>query len=547
VKRNRLFGNLVLGAALLACGPAWAAFGDTDTTFGSPATPGFAIHNLGGNGDSALDTVTGASDRLYSLGITCEPGTCQASNKLVVTRYDADGHVDTTFGNGGDLQVASNVQTFDYRLEVDDKNSQIYVATVICDGTACGVFVGRRNFNGTSDTTYGTNGTASFTTATNRPAVLQLLLQNNGKLLLLIEHDTVDNSEATTATRFNIVRLNRDGTPDTSWGSDASIDVSTPGGCDLGPNMMLGRDPVLYVTAAKASTCAGPYTPVVRRFNPVGNKDTSFGTNGEVASNFGFAGDVVALVAQEQSDGKIGYGIGAFTTSGLAIDMLKLNSDGTQDPSFVPQHGSWTPTQGFTPEGNAPFQSDGKLIFAGRYAAVGSSNSDEALTRIQGSSLFAHPPRFGTGFGEPFVGFLTASTTVPESVGTVTVTLSMTEATDHAVTVPFSLGGSATRGVDYNVSSNAFVIPAGATSATVAVTIADDDVEEFGESILFDLGTPDGALSTSNHNTFIIDVEDNDLTDKPVSVPDDGGALPLELLLGLLGLAGLKRAGLRRR
>ena len=537
----------MLGASVLACGQAWAAFGDTDTTFGSTAVPGFAIHNLGGSGDSALDTVTGANDQLYSLGITCEPGTCQASNKLVVTRYTADGHLDTTFGNGGDLVVDNNIPTFDYRLEVDDKNSQVYVSTVICDGTACGVFVARRNFNGTLDTTYGTNGTASFTTAINRPAVLQLLLQNNGKLLLLIEHDTVDNSEATTATRINIVRLNRDGTPDTSWGGDGSIDVSTPGGCDQGPNMMLGRDPVLYVTAAKASTCAGPYTPVVRRFNSVGNKDTTFGTNGEVASNFGFASDVVALVAQEQSDGKIGYGIGAFTSSGLAIDMLKLQNDGTQDTSFTPQHGSWTPIQGFTPSGNAPFQTDGKLIFAGRYQATGSSNSDEALTRLQGSSLFAHPPRFGAGFGEPFVGFLTASTTVPESAGTITVTLSMTEATDHDVTVPFTLGGSATRGVDYNVSSDAFVIPAGATSATVAVSIADDNVVKFGESILFDLGTPDGALSTTNHNTFIVDIEDNDLVTKPVVVPDAGGALPLELLIGLFGLAGLRRAALRRR
>jgi len=533
---------------VLACGPAWAAFGDTDTTFGGPGVPGFAIRDLGGDADRGIDLVTGAHDRLYALGLSCNAANCPASNKLVVTRYDADGHVDGTFGSNGDLMVATNVSSTDYRLEVDDAQSNLYLSTVLCNATNCVIAVVRRNLNGTPDTTYGNNAIATFGTPTNHPAVLQLLLQDDGKLLVLLLHATLDSSNQPTAIRYDVVRLNANGTLDTSWGSGGSAQVGTAGGCDQDVHLAAGPNPELYVTGAKGTTCAGPYVPVVRRFTANGSPDAGFGTSGEVAGALGQTGDDVAFVAQEHANGKIGYGIGTFDgANGFTMDVVQLNHDGTLDGGFTAEHGSYTPISSFVPFGNNVFQSTGKMVINGQFKAAGSSNANEGLTRLLGSGQFAHPQRPEPGSGPPAVGFLEASTTVSEDAGNVTVTVTLSHATDHDVTVPFTLGGNATRGVDYNVSSNAFVIPAGATSGTVVVSIIDDNVEEFGESILFDLDAPDGALPTSNHNTFIIDVEDNDLTNKPVNVPDAGGALPLELLIGLLGLAGLKRAALRRR
>jgi uncharacterized delta-60 repeat protein len=547
VKRTSLvfrgWTAIAAGAAMLTSAPAFAAFGTIDTTFGG-TPPGFAINELGGDADTGIDVVTGRDDRLYVLSIRCDAATCAADNALVVSSFDADGELRPSFGTGGDLPVIQDVTQANYKLEVDDTNEHIYIAYPVCDAT-CRLVVERRTFAGSLETTFGTNGVAQFGTQTPNLAVRQLLLQPNGKLLVLIEVDIFEEgSPDAVGSDIAIVRLTSAGGLDPAFDEDGIADVSTLNGCDQTPSITIGRTPTIYYTASQASSCAGPYSPVIMRLTAAGEPDPAFGTNGRIVSNFDQTGDVTGLVAQEQSDGKIAYAMGReLPSDGLGVDIVRLNSNGTQDTSFNAEHGIYQPVDQFDRSGRFAVQTDGKVVFNGRFTT--NDDGDQALNRVLGSSSLAHQPRFPAG--APFVGFNSFATEVSESDGTVTITLITSSQATSTITVPFSLAGSATRGLDYTVNTNAFVIPAGASSGSITLTILEDNEEEFDDTILITLGdaAPNGQTAP-NRDNFIVTIVDNDFVVVPPPPGDDeGGALGLALLSGLLGLAGLRR--IRRR
>jgi hypothetical protein len=65
---------------------------------------------------------------------------------------------------------------------------------------------------------------------------------------------------------------------------------------------------------------------------------------------------------------------------------------------------------------------------------------------------------------------------VSEGVGTATVTAQLSSPSTQAVSVPYSLGGTATSPADYTAPASPLVIPAGSTSGTVNLTIVADPV-----------------------------------------------------------------------
>jgi hypothetical protein len=142
----------------------------------------------------------------------------------------------------------------------------------------------------------------------------------------------------------------------------------------------------------------------------------------------------------------------------------------------------------------------------------------------------------------PTIQFSAVSAAISEGASTATVTVQLSVAAPQAVTAPFALGGSATLGTEYTVSANAFAIAAGASSGSVTVNLLEDDVAEFGDSILFTLGTPTNAIKGSP-DSFILQIEDNDLGPSgPVGGEgDDGGAFGWGALAGLFAMAGLRR------
>ena len=90
-----------------------------------------------------------------------------------------------------------------------------------------------------------------------------------------------------------------------------------------------------------------------------------------------------------------------------------------------------------------------------------------------------------------------------------TFTVSRTGSTEFALTVYYSLGGTAANGVDYQELSGSVTIPAGANAAPVDVRPVDDNLLEVAEAVIITL-TPSASYDVSL-GIAVLNILDNDL------------------------------------
>lgn len=110
----------------------------------------------------------------------------------------------------------------------------------------------------------------------------------------------------------------------------------------------------------------------------------------------------------------------------------------------------------------------------------------------------------------PTVTFTTASQSAAENVGTLTVTAQLSAVSGQAVTVPFTLSGTATgSGTDYSITSSPITIAAGSTTSNITITVVDDAATESSETVIVTMGSPTNATqgTTTVHTATIVDNE----------------------------------------
>ncbi|MBI3071759.1 MAG: hypothetical protein HYY84_06475 [Deltaproteobacteria bacterium] len=113
----------------------------------------------------------------------------------------------------------------------------------------------------------------------------------------------------------------------------------------------------------------------------------------------------------------------------------------------------------------------------------------------------------------PTVEFSLPDQTQLESIGTVTVTVNLSAASGKTVTVPFTVGGSATTD-DYsnlNPASGQILFQPLQTTKTITFDVADDALDETNETVVFTLQPPtNAALGATQVHT--VTINDNDAT-----------------------------------
>ncbi len=136
----------------------------------------------------------------------------------------------------------------------------------------------------------------------------------------------------------------------------------------------------------------------------------------------------------------------------------------------------------------------------------------------------------------PAVTFQMASQSVNENVGTVQVQLVLDAVSSQAVSVPFTLSGTAT-GSDYTLTTaSPAVIPAGQTSVNVTLTIVNDALNESSETIILTMGAPtNAALGTvTSHTVTILDNDSQptvSLSSASQNVNENAGTASVNLVL----------------
>lgn len=115
-----------------------------------------------------------------------------------------------------------------------------------------------------------------------------------------------------------------------------------------------------------------------------------------------------------------------------------------------------------------------------------------------------------TPLEQPTVFFASAQQSGGEDVGKLNVVVQLSHAWVQEVRVSVAVGGTATQGADYSISSTQVVIPAGGKSFNITINVADDSVDEFNETVVLTLGSPTHAAkgSPDQHIATILDNDD---------------------------------------
>jgi len=96
------------------------------------------------------------------------------------------------------------------------------------------------------------------------------------------------------------------------------------------------------------------------------------------------------------------------------------------------------------------------------------------------------------------------------------ITFSLNEAASSDYSIPFTVGGTAINGTDYETLPGSIFIPAGATEITINVVPILDAIDEGVETVTFEVQT-----SVCETETFEITIgEENPLTAPPLSCGD---------------------------
>lgn len=237
---------------------------------------------------------------------------------FLVTRYNIDGSIDTSFnetgsititnGSGGDSLIASAESI---KQQSDGK---LIVLGYFNGGT--GYVLKRFNTDGSLDTTFNSIGTVSINTPPYTSLIIgYLMLQADGNIVISGQLNSIGSS-------INHLFLSRylpDGIMDTSFGNNGVV---------LKQQVPMGgiTQPVMQQSDGKIIVLHPYISGGADRFNSDGSSDLAFGDNGYAA---GGLDRTTAMLLQP--DGKI---ILIGSNYGVNISITRINTDGTTDTDF---------------------------------------------------------------------------------------------------------------------------------------------------------------------------------------------------------------------
>jgi len=133
------------------------------------------------------------------------------------------------------------------------------------------------------------------------------------------------------------------------------------------------------------------------------------------------------------------------------------------------------------------------------------------------------PDKKKSGAPVPYqLNFSEGSQSVPETVGTVTIIITLAKAVSRTLTIPYSVSGTADSG-DHNLQPGGITLGAGKTAVALSFDVVSDSVDEGDETIIITLSPPSGIiLGGTNVHTITILGQDSTEPDLTVldSIPD---------------------------
>jgi uncharacterized delta-60 repeat protein len=369
-----------------------------------------------------------------------------------VTRLNSNGTLDTTFGPKGSAgkvsitPVRKVVNKVDSMVVLPDGRF-ILAGSALNPGSnnSGSLVLARFNANGTLDTTFGNNGLVVTSIA-----VQDVLGSDEHSVRVAVDASGRFIVAATTpgsfTTRdFRVARFNANGSLDTTFGPAHTGVVTTDlsnGGEDIADGLAIQADGKIVVGGGAYPVNSAGFLFALARYNPDGTLDPTFNGDGIVTAdpiaNYPSSGGRIFDLAI-QPDGRIvtaGDGSYSFTQSDgspydsytLAV-VMRFNADGSVDTSYGPS-GTGAAITGSGDYSSSvlgvALQPDGRLVEAGINQNASLAYYAPTLTRFTGSAPSPSPVQ---------VGSFTASSSTVTAGSTVTLTAGSISTANAGATV----------------------------------------------------------------------------------------------------------------
>ncbi len=354
----------------------YLANGSLDTSFGVAGT---ALIDFGGDQDQPTGIAIQNDGAIVVSGYFTLYAT--GEGQFAVARLTSSGQLDTTFDGDGKLTFGFGVSTSSY----SSAGVAISGTKIIVGGYSGSEFaVAQLNSDGTFDSSFDGDGKLTFGFGSPQSGAEDMVVAPDGKIVLVgYSYNGVSYDMA-------VARLNPSGTFDGSFDGDGRATVDFGGGFEFATAVAV--QPGLEIVIAGNGSPSSDYR--VARLTNSGQLDTSFDGDGKLTVNFnsGIPQDVALQGSQIVIAGYASFGNGGDFT------VMRLNSDGSFDTTFdgdgkfnaANVSNDYTAAMALTDNGN-------RILLAG-YAANNVSGIDiQDVVLVQVTANGVLDASFGTG------------------------------------------------------------------------------------------------------------------------------------------------------
>ena len=346
------------------------ADGSLDTSFG---LDGHVTTDFTSGFDGAAAVALQVNDQIVAAG---EAG--GRNPKFALARYNPDGSLDTSFGQGG--KVTTNFTRYEdgAHAVAIQRDGKIVAAGMTGGGGDPEFALARYNVDGSLDTSFGKEGrvVTDFTSYEDR-VFFGLAIQRNGKIVAAGVAGA-----GSPDSKFALARYNRNGSLDTSFGTRGRVTTDFTSNADSAFGLGIQTNGKIVIAGESGGGGANPRFALAR-YNTNGSLDKCFGGDGMVTTDFSAYEDGASNQAVQRNGKIVAAGVAGYQGPDPKFALTRYDRDGSLDPSFG-RDGKVTTD--FTPQADyadgLTIQADGKIVAEG-VAGEGGSNPKFAVARYR--------------------------------------------------------------------------------------------------------------------------------------------------------------------
>lgn len=352
---------VMLGITLLATVVVSAADSDLDPTFDGD---GIVVTDHA-EFEQINDMVIQPDGKIVVVGQSgIFHGFLGMSLDMMVARYNIDGSLDSTFGNGGVATFSNALFTIAHAVALQP-DGKIVVGGRGGSGDS-NFMVVRYNTDGSRDATFGVDGVVVTPIGFVFSQIMDIAVQADGRIVAVGDAFLIPVQFTIVTT---LVRYNPDGSLDFTFDGDG-MSQAVPAGFATPPLLPVGLALQSDQKIVVAQSCLVELTQKVctSRYNTDGSLDNSFDGDGVAETDFDSSFGGLAMAIGIQPGGKIVTAGHIFTNTGGFPGLARYNSDGSLDNSFDGDGRViiTNPVQFLIDLGALTFQPDGKILIAGK-------------------------------------------------------------------------------------------------------------------------------------------------------------------------------------